>query len=215
MASDEIEAFRKACFQAAQSPSNWLTCAERLRDAAEVIFKSEASREVEYRHAYAVAVDEANKGDGKADIQCDPPNYLPGQMLRAFAVENALKGLIVAGDPSLKDGTKLNDLISRNGHDLVDLAKRANFALDYEEVRVLAALSALGEWAGRYPTATRLTKHTTVQPLSDPHELLAYGADHTVVRQVLTRAIAALSTAVGPRQFRYGTVVLVGPTEEP
>jgi len=213
MAPDELEVFRRACFQAAQSPSNWLSCAKRLRDAAEVIFQSAASKEAEYRDAYAVAVAEASEGDGKAEIRCDPPNYLPGQVLCAFALENALKGLMIAGDPSLKDETKLNNLVSRNGHDLVDLAKKANFALRAEEARVLAALSALGEWAGRYPTATKLEKHTSLQPLCDPHELLGYGADHDAVRQILGRAINELSTAVGPQQDGYGTLVLIGPAE--
>jgi hypothetical protein len=213
MVPDEVEAFRKACFRAAQNPSSWLECAERLRDAAEVIFENEGSREAEYREACAVAVAEAKKSDGIAQIQCDPPNYLPGQMLYAFAVENALKGLMVVGDPSLKGDTKL--LISGLDHGLVGLANETNFALDYEETRVLEALSVLSRWAGRYPTATSLTRHANVQPLSDPHELLAYGADHAIVRSILTRAVAALRTAVGPQQSRYGLVVLLDANQQP
>jgi hypothetical protein len=207
MMPNELEAFRKANFRAGQSPSSWLEWAERLRDAAEVIFVSEASKETQYLEAYAVAVDEARKGSGIAEVRSDPPNYLPGQMLCAFALENALKGLMVANDPSLMDDTKLNRLIVC--HDLSALAKAANFALDGDEARVLQALTELGVWAGRYPTATSLAGHANIEPLSDPHVLLAFGADHTTMRGVLTRAIDALTRVVGPRQFRYGTVVIL------
>jgi len=207
MTPEEAEAFRKANFRAGQSPSSWLEWAERLRDAAEAIFTSEAPKEAAYLEAYAVAVAEAEKGTGVAEIQCDPPNYLPGQMLCAFALENALKGLIVASDPSLKDDTKLNQLMRR--HDVLALAKDANFAVDGVEARVLTALTDLGQWAGRYPTATSLKGHANVEPLSDPHVLLAYGADHVTVRNLLKRAIDALTSAVGPKQFAYGVVVII------
>jgi hypothetical protein len=207
MTPEEADAFRKANFREGQSPSSWLEWAERLRDAAEPIFTSEASKEAAYLEAYAIAVDKAEKGAGIAEIQCDPPNYLPGQMLCAFALENALKGLMVIGDASLKDDTKLNQLILR--HDLLALARDAKFAVDGGETRVLMALADLGQWAGRYPTATSLKGHTNVEPLSDPHVLLAYGADHVTVRSLLKRAIDALTSAVGPKQFKYGVVVIL------
>jgi hypothetical protein len=207
MAPDDVEAFRKANFRAGQQPSAWLGWAERLQDAAETIFASEAPKEAAYLAAYAVAVDKAEKGTGSAEISCDPPNYLPGQMLCAFALENALKGLMVANAPSLMDDTKLNKLIVC--HDLLTLAKAANFAIEGDEARVLQSLSDLGVWAGRYPTATRLTGHANVEPLSDPHVLLGYGAGHDAVRNALKRAIDALTRAVGPQQFRYGVVVIL------
>jgi hypothetical protein len=207
MTPEEIDAFRKANFRAGQSPSSWLAWAEHLRDAAEAIFTSEAPKEAAYLDAYAIAVDEAKKGTGVAEIECDPPNYLPGQMLCAFALENAFKGLMVANDASLKDDARLNPLIL--SHKLVDLARAANFTVDGDEARVLMALTNLGEWAGRYPTAVSLKGHANIEPLSDPHVLLAYGSDHVTVRNVLKRAIDALTSAVGPKQFRCGVVVIV------
>jgi hypothetical protein len=80
-------------------------------------------------------------GSGSAEIQCIPPNYLPGQMLCAFALENALKGLMIANDPSLAGDTKLNQLIMN--HDLAKLAKEGNFAVGGDEPRILKALTDL------------------------------------------------------------------------
>jgi hypothetical protein len=213
MTPEETYAFRKANFRAGQSPSSWLEWAERLRDAAEVILRSEAPKEAAYLEAYGIAADEAARGTGIAEIKRDPPNYLPGQMLCAFALENALKGLMVANNASLKHDTKVSQLIAR--HDLLALARGADFAINGDEAHVLAALSDLGQWAGRYPTARSLKGHANVEPLSDPHELLAYGADHITVREVLRRAIDALKTAVGPEQLRCSFVVILDDADQP
>lgn len=212
--SIEREAFRKLTFKGAQNPSSWLSWAERLSDAAELIFAGEVHKEVPYFRAHAAATNEAlakacaiPNGTGSAEIQCDPPNYLPGQMLCAFALENALKGLMIAHDPSLAGETKLNRVIKN--HDLLGLAEAANFSIGGDERRVLKALTDLGEWAGRYPTATTLVGHENVEPASDHHVLLDYGADHVTVRRVLKRAIGSLASAVGPKQFRYASIVIV------
>src|SRR2546425_4452739 len=99
MTPAEAETFRRMTFKGAQSPVSWLSWAERLRDAAELIFASEAPKEVAYFQAYTEASNEAlakacamPNGTGSAEIKCDPPNYLPGQMLCAFALENTFKG---------------------------------------------------------------------------------------------------------------------------
>lgn len=148
MTPAEAEAFRKLNFRGGQNPSSWLAWAERLRDAAEAIFANEVHNEVPYFRAHAAATGEAMakacaipNGSGSAEIQCIPPNYLPGQMLCAFALENALKGLMIANDPSLAGDTKLNQLIMN--HDLAKLAKEGNFAVGGDEPRILKALTDL------------------------------------------------------------------------
>ena len=214
MTPAEAETFRKSNFKGAQNPSSWLAWAKRLHDAAEHIFANEAHKEISYFQAYAIATDEAlakacavPNGTGSAEIQSTPPNYLPGQMLSAFALENAFKGMMIARDASLAGETKLNRLIKN--HALLKLAEAANFSVADDEVRVLKALTELGEWAGRYPTATNLEGHTSVEPLSDPHVLLDYGADHVTVRRLLKRAIDSLAASVGPQHIKYGMIVIV------
>jgi len=212
----EAEAFRKLNFKGAQSPSSWLAWAERLRDAAEIIFASQVHKEASYFRAHTAAVDEAlakacavPNGSASAEIRCDPPNYLPGQMLCAFALENAFKGLMIAHDPSLSGDIKLNRLIKN--HKLLQLAQAANFSLAGDEPRILKALTDLGEWAGRYPTAITLDGHDNVEPASDHYALLDYGADHVTVRRILNRAIDSLTAVVGSQRVRYGLVIVDAP----
>ena len=49
------------------------------------------------QEALSIACTGTNEA-GHAEIPCDPPNYPPAQLLYAYAIENALKGLIVAND---------------------------------------------------------------------------------------------------------------------
>jgi len=204
---EETKDFRKATYRAAQKPSSWLDCAKRLRDAAEIIFVHEGENKVLYLQACAAAVDEAlTNGSGTAEVRRDPPNYLPAQMLCSFALENAFKGLAIAHNGSLVGDTQLDKLIKT--HNLLHLADQAKFPRDKEEACVLEALTDLGTWAGRYPTDIKLEKHLRVEPLSDPHELLGYGADHIAVRRVLARAIDAL-TVVADSPPGYGCVVIL------
>jgi hypothetical protein len=98
-------------FKAAQQPALWLISAEALRDAAEVIIRREDECLVPYLRAYddavklamSIACTEGEK-TGHAEIAAPAPNYPPAQVLYAYAVENALKGLIVTNDPRPHQG---------------------------------------------------------------------------------------------------------------
>jgi hypothetical protein len=215
MTPEEMIDHQEALFKAGQQPSAWLESAKRLRDAAEIIFEREQANEIPYFQAYQVASESALgiacaacDGTGSAEIQCEPPNYLPGQLLCAFAFENALKGLIVANQPSLMGETKINRAVK--SHDLIELAKRADFAIGGQEPRILDALSQIGEWAGRYPVASSLDRHGPGGPLGDSHVLLDYGADHVTVRRVLMRAIDALEARL-LKPIGFGVVVVTAP----
>ena len=86
-------------YRAAQNPAGWLISAERLRDAAEVILKAEVAREIPYfrahdeatQEALAIACTDSNKS-GHAEIKCEPPNYLPAQLLYAYAIGESAEG---------------------------------------------------------------------------------------------------------------------------
>jgi hypothetical protein len=156
-----------ALFKAAQRPNAWLDSAKRLSAAAELILKDQVSQEVPYFRAYEEATHKAlaiactaPDRAGHAAIECDPPNYLPGQLLYAFAMENVLKGLAVAKVPELVGELKLDRQIK--SHDLIRLAKRASFEVAVQEVPVLEALSQIAEWAGRYPVAASLDRYPCV-----------------------------------------------------
>ena len=76
-----------------------------------------------------------------------PPVYM---MLLAFAVENLLKGIILAREPLRVGPTKLKKW-EGGGHDLTQLAKVAKVEVTSDEEMLLLNLSVYAEWMGRYP----------------------------------------------------------------
>jgi hypothetical protein len=149
--------FAKIVFEAGQQAASWLRRAGHLRDAAEVILEHELPAEISYSQAREIAEEEVaakiRGGDNfaTADIKATAPNYPPGQLLYAYAIENVLKGLIVFKRPDLIKEDRLDGELK--SHDLNELAKKAKVAVEQEERPVLEALSQLSIWAGRYPVA--------------------------------------------------------------
>ena len=206
----EAVEFRKALFKAGQQPSSWLLSAESLRDAAEIILQGEAENALSYSRAVEKAHEELAADpavDASAEIRCEPPNYLPGQLLYGYALENVLKGLIIANNPSVASETELSDQIKK--HTLVDLAAAARFQVGPQEVDTLKALTQLSVWAGRYPVALKLKHHTTIDPLSDKHAFLDYGAHHPIVRNVFDRGLAELKSKAPSSPRKFGLIVRV------
>lgn len=198
--------FAKDLFKAAQHPVGWLLSAERLRDAAEIILRHEVTQEVPYFRAHDEAVKqamaEAYSGGheaGVAEVCAMPPNYPPAQLLYAYAIENVLKGVIVAKTPGLTHEHKLSGELQ--SHDLKKLADRAHFAVHVQEAPVLEALSALSIWAGRYPVAHQGTPNADAA--------LDYGSAHPVMRAFFERARQELEGKLPtPLSSRFGSVVV-------
>jgi hypothetical protein len=187
----DLKEWSKEQFKGAQRPIAWLLSAERLRDAAEVICKAQQAAEIPYFQAHAATEKEAvaeaysdGNDAGVAEIKAVPPNYPPAQLLYAFAIENVLKGLIVANTPGLIEERRLNDELTT--HNLIKLAEKAQFTVHVQERPVLEALSQLSIWAGRYPVAR--TRREYISNVSNPHELLDYGSAHPVMRMFFERA---------------------------
>jgi hypothetical protein len=200
-------------YKAAQNPTSWLLSAERLRDAAEVIINAEVVREIPYFLAYdkatqdalSIACTGANKS-GQAEIRSDPPNYPPAQLLYAYAMENVLKGLIVANDPSVVDENKISK--SLKSHALVELSASAGITVHIEEAPVLAALSDLSIWTARYPVATRKEDYIGKE---NPHAMLDYGSRHAIMRRFFDRVYAELKGRLPRAPSRHDVVVVFRP----
>jgi len=112
----DLKEFAKELFKTAQRPVAWLLSAERLRDGAEAILKHELPNEIPYFRAHAAAEQEAVaeaysdvKDAGVVEIKAIPPNYPPAQLLYAYAIENVLKGLVVANAPQLIEERELTE----------------------------------------------------------------------------------------------------------
>jgi hypothetical protein len=207
----DLKKFKRDIFRAAQNPVSWVLSAERLRDGAEAILAHEQAFEIPYFRAHdaatqkamAIAYSEGNVS-GIADIEARVPNYPAAQLLYAYALENLLKGIRIAKDPSLVSGGKLNRKLA--SHDLVVLAKDAGFVLHVQEIPVAEALSKLSIWRGRYPVALFEADFASA-PNAD--ELLDYGSRHSIVRAMYARAHAELS-ALLPESIsnRHGAIVV-------
>ena len=158
------------------------------------------------KHAQGIAFSEGND-TGHAEIKARTPNYPPAQVLYAYAIENALKGLIVAKNPHLIDGDRLNKTL--HSHDLRSLADTATFQVHVQEEPVLKALSLLSVWAGRYPVALHQREYVGV---SNSDELLDYGSRNSIVRMFFERARKELeSNLPKPLESRFSVVVVVRP----
>jgi hypothetical protein len=198
-------------FKAGQNPFGWLSSAERLQAAAETILEREEAGAPAYFSALEAAEREAVEKSysskdktGMAVVRCEPPNYLPAQLLYAFALENVFKGIMVANDPTLANETKLNGELK--SHELDGLAAKTGFALSSEEQLLLRTLSEIAIWAGRYPVALRLVDHTS-PPMSDPHDLLNFGRQHPTLRSVFRRAKETLVSKIPHETAPFGVVV--------
>jgi len=199
-------------FKAGQQPSQWLMSAKRLRAAAELILADQVKQEIPFFQAYEAPVQQAlphgcvsPEGATHAEIKCEPPNYRPAQSLYAYVIENVLKGLMMANDSDLAGKSRLKREITT--HDPLALARKAPFELFIQEKPVLAALSRISEWAGRYPVARTPERQGTT---SDPDELLDWGEQHPVIRLCFGRAASELETKPAVPPARFGVVVVFG-----
>ena len=178
-------------FKAFQAPYHWYASAKRLHAAAEIILAAELPHEIPYLRARERASEEALVSpDGTAEVKCPPPNYLPAQLLYAFALENAFKGLILARTPGLMDENRLSRAIS--SHDLMDLAQKAQIAIADLETQVLGALSQLAEWAGRYPLPLR--NEADFISKGNPNIFMDYCSLHTTMRHIFNNALRELES---------------------
>jgi hypothetical protein len=189
-------------FKWAQTPVMWFLNAQSLRDAAEIILGDQSKREKPYLEAADKAGKEAqaaaftsSDGLAQAEIACESPNYGPAQLLYAFAMENALKGLIVIQNPGLIASPEISKSIK--SHDLIMLARNASFQLAPQEEPVLKALSHIAEWAGRYPVPTKMDRYVNQEnPLGvDRHALLEWG-QHSVMRRCFDRMLQELEKEI-------------------
>jgi hypothetical protein len=202
----------------------WFQSAQRLRGTAEIIIANQQEQEGPYIRAVndageeaALLAQSAPEGTASVDILYEPPNYLPAQLLYAFAIENALKGLTLARDPDLAGAEKLSRRVKT--HDLLALAEGAAFTLAVQEVPVLKALSRIAEWADRYPVAAALKdyeKTGNLHPIAlVPDALLDWGSQHPIMRACFDRALGRLRNRLPAARILFGAVVSFSPTNPP
>lgn len=208
-----------SAYKSGQMPTAWLNSAEQLRHAAEIILVDQISREIPYFQAVDVAGREAlglaiAAADGTATVEIrEPsPNYLPAQLLYAFALENLLKAIVCSKNPAWMNENRISKRL--NTHRLGELAHEAGIQVFPQETSVVDALSNIAEWVGRYPIASSIEKYASGNiPLGiNPDALLDWGSAHPVMRRLYDRLHELLLKSLrSPPASSFGSVTAVRP----
>lgn len=206
-------------YKSGQAPTAWLNNAEQLQHAAELILVDQMSREIPYFQAVDVASREAigmaiAAADGKATVEIKEPspNYLPAQLLYAFALENLLKAILCSKNPGWMNENRISKRL--NTHRLADLAHEAGIQVFPQETSVVNALSNIAQWVGRYPIASNIEKYASGNiPLGiNPDALLDWGSAHPVMRRLYDRLRELLLKSLpSPPVSSFGSVTAVRP----
>ncbi len=131
------------------TPDSWRRCANELRDSAELLWKDRSnSIRVEAEEGWELDENGQLKArSGLKKIYSVSRSYF---LLAGFALENLLKGYLVAGNPSLIiDGTLSKDIKT---HKLLVLFKKIeDFELDGKESEFCSIAEQAIPYRGRYP----------------------------------------------------------------
>ena len=150
----------------AAEPLSWLLKAESLVAAFEVL----------------IADDERLALEGQPERRIQSVAY----MLAGFAIENLLKGLLVAREsPVEKDGK-----FKFATHDLRQLAQDAGYELDESENRLLERVQEFTVWTGRYPVpieSDSMRPRTTPEGCYAPRTYHQLGQDWPAIRGFFSR----------------------------
>ncbi len=127
----------------AQCPQAWHRTAVGLKRSADIVWEQWFGifKRLEGGQTATATRQEAG------DLYLLIPSFL---LLYGLALENALKGLLVANDPSIV-GSTVKWRIKGGGHDLRHLYSESHLLVKADEQELLAALTQAVIWAGRYP----------------------------------------------------------------
>ena len=107
----------------------------------------------------------------------------------ALAIENAMKSVISSKhDAVIKKEMQAIAKIPKLllGHDLIDLAKRADFETGIDEEYILSFLTRYGIWGGKYPLPIKNESNALTEKLSDGNHYLVGGYNPETVPSFLT-----------------------------
>lgn len=137
---------RKQLFVRDAMPAEWMEHADELKEAAEMLWKNAA------KSSHRLTA----QGTSTGGIQVvDTTSFLPVIMrpyvlLAGFAIENLIKGALVANQPSLISIGKLEGTLE--SHKIVNLiSKVPDIELTNEEIEVCRIFETAIPYWGRYP----------------------------------------------------------------
>ncbi len=132
----------------ARNPENWLASARRSKRASDLLRKDWPRQHEAIRRSIATGAIGEPAGA--------PSVAAAAAFLGGTALENLLKGVLVARDPGLvQPNARKPDRMYKwqgSGHDLLRLARDARVPLLPSDTETLTVLTDFIGWAGRYPT---------------------------------------------------------------
>jgi hypothetical protein len=123
-------------------PDSWLNYAEELEEAAEALWADSGN---------SMRIETGTQLDGSLMLTKKPSAHLRSYILLAgLALENVLKGLIIANDAKLISSARLDKTLK--SHKLLDLVKRIDgLVLSKDEKRIVQICQDAIPYWGRYP----------------------------------------------------------------
>jgi hypothetical protein len=161
------EYWRKAGAGAAKNPSAWLSSADSLHRAAQLLW----TQSLEDLEALRHRLGNIQSSLEVAELLPPPNTVAPGLMLSGLAIENLLKGLAVARDADLRSRIAVTKHLlppELTSHLSVKLASLALVELSPAERTLLERLATFIDWGGRYPVPKRPEKLAYIQGESEP-----------------------------------------------
>ena len=169
-------------------PNRWLSTARDHLYAAQVLLPH-----VERRHA---VIEEMMKNMESGSLEPSlNSNYF---LMCALAIENLFKSVIAI---LYKDEVRAEIMATSKipkillGHDLVDLAGRAEYELNIDSEYILMFLTRYGIWSGKYPLPISNDDKSMTDKLSDGDFYMMGGYDPKTVPSYLSFGAELLSWA--------------------
>lgn len=163
-----------------KEPSSWLRTAQSLKLAAELVIDGPLYKS----HFMLMRGEDMVIPIPEDEVFAKHDLLLVHMMLAGFAVENLVKGIIVAKKLASAKSGELDKRLSK--HDLLKLCEQAGIEiqLDETEKNLLKRLSTYTVWAGRYP-ASKTNKDML-------HSPIGIGTDSQLFKKLFNRLAAIL-----------------------
>jgi len=196
---------QKVIFVRDGMPCHWLSCAEELIDAAELIWKNNNG-------AFTIEMSgEKNMEEGgiipneSRKISQNSRTYF---LLAGFAIENLFKGLIICQNPKNITNGKLNNNIKT--HKILNLASKIpDVNLSAEEKEICQKIEGAIPYWGRYPIPLNFNGVTPYVGITKEIRNVIIGMFDRISKQLYDKIKDGWDSGIGAkslkmRSIRYG-----------
>lgn len=193
---------KKQLFVRDALPVGWLEYSEELEEAAEELWAGNGN---------GILLQAETQLDGSMLIKKSSAHSRSYILLASLALENVLKGLIIANDAKLIASGKLDK--SLKSHNLIDLAKRVDgLILSKDEKRILQVCQDAIPYWGRYPIPLEYKGLKPVEAVNDKFRTCFRQLHYRLCKSLYDSQKDGWDSGVGPGSFkmrsaRYGDTI--------